>query len=101
MGYSGRARSCLLLNSLGVSFLFIISRTNLPVAFTVVLVIVRNAVMNSSSPLLQSMIMDMVPKEHRGKWNSIASLRRMSWSGSAFVGGSLSDSHDYRYAFFI
>jgi len=97
----GRAPAILFLHSLGVLLLFSISLTTFPVAFTVVLVIVRNAVMNSASPLLQSMIMDIVPQKHRGKWSSIQSLRRMTWSGSAFLGGLLSDSHDYRYAFFI
>jgi len=96
----GRAPTCLLLHVGGVALLFWISLTTMPALFTVPLVLLRNATMNAVSPLLISIVMDMVPQQHRGKWSSIASLRRMTWSGSAFVGGMLSDSHDYRFAFF-
>jgi len=96
----GRAPTCFLLHASGVALLFLISLTSMPALFTVPLVLLRNATMNAASPLVQSIIMDMVPQQHRGKWSSIASLRRMTWSGSAFVGGLLSDSHDYRFAFF-
>lgn len=97
----GRAPTCMMLHVTGVALLFLISWTAMPAPVTVPLVLLRNAVMNAASPLIQSIVMDMVPRQHRGKWSSIASLRRMTWSGSAFIGGLLSDSHDYRYAFFV
>mmetsp|Transcript_123654 Transcript_123654/g.395589 ORF Transcript_123654/g.395589 Transcript_123654/m.395589 type:complete len:545 (-) Transcript_123654:393-2027(-) len=85
----------------GTALLFLISNQSLGPAIEVPLVIVRNALMNSGGPLVQSLILELVPSKHRGKWSSLASLRRMTWSGSAFIGGLLSDKHDYRYAFFI
>mmetsp|Transcript_83329 Transcript_83329/g.258773 ORF Transcript_83329/g.258773 Transcript_83329/m.258773 type:complete len:444 (+) Transcript_83329:109-1440(+) len=96
----GRAPTILLLHVIGTAMLFCISLSTMPALFTAPLVLLRNAVMNGATPLIQSIVMDTVPQRHRGKWSSIASLRRVTWSGSAFVGGLLSDSHDYRFAFF-
>lgn len=97
----GRLPTSLLLHVVGTTLLFIISWRNLGAIAEVPLVLIRNAIMNAGGPLIQALILDIVPQQHRGKWSSFASLRRMTWSGSAFVGGVLSDSHDYRYAFFI
>ena len=82
--------------------MFVVSLSpNMGVYLTVFIVVLRNAVIGAQHSIGRSLIMDLVPKEHRGKWSSIQSLSRMTWSGSAFVGGALSDSHDYRYAFFL
>eukprot|EP00933_Yihiella_yeosuensis_P054872 TRINITY_DN5344_c0_g1_i1.p1 TRINITY_DN5344_c0_g1~~TRINITY_DN5344_c0_g1_i1.p1 ORF type:complete len:290 (-),score=33.23 TRINITY_DN5344_c0_g1_i1:456-1325(-) len=96
----GRKRSIVLTHYVGTGLLFIVSCGG-PAIVIVPLVVLRNAVMNANTPITQSLVMDLVPGKHRGKWSGIASLRRLTWSGSAFVGGWLSDSHDYRYAFFI
>merc|ERR1712150_226548 len=86
----------------GTFLLFVISRiAGMPLWAEVSLVILRNALMNSSGPLTQAVVLGLVPNHHRGKWSSISALSRMTWSGSAFLGGMLSDSHDFRYAFFI
>merc|ERR1712070_101760 len=68
---------------------------------TMPLVLARNGLMNMGGPLQQKTLMELVPEKHRGKWASLSSVIRMTWSGSAFLGGWLSDNHDYRYAFFI
>ena len=47
----------------------------------------RMAVANSTRPLLRSLLMDYVPKRHRGKVNALDSVRTLSWSGSAALGG--------------
>ncbi|CAE8642279.1 unnamed protein product [Polarella glacialis] len=99
--YLGRSRSVILTHYAGCSLMFLISFYKGPAIVVMPLILLRNAVQNSNVPVVQSMIMDLVPSHHRGKWSGIASLRRMTWSGSAFVGGYLSDSHDYRYAFFF
>jgi len=99
--YVGRLPTCLMLHILGTSLLFVISSASNGVFVEVPLVLLRNAVMNASGPLSTSLILDLVPKRHRGKWSSVNSLRRVSWSGSAFLGGLLSDSHDFRFAFFV
>lgn len=96
----GRPWCVLLSHYLAVICLFLISQGG-PGTLILPLVLLRNALSNGNGPLMQAMVMDLVPGQHRGKWASIASLRRLSWSGSAFVGGLLSDSHDYRFAFFV
>ena len=42
---------------------------------------------NATRPLLRSILMDYVAKRHRGKINALESVRAMSWSGSAALGG--------------
>uniref|UniRef100_A0A7S2LTQ7 Major facilitator superfamily (MFS) profile domain-containing protein n=1 Tax=Zooxanthella nutricula TaxID=1333877 RepID=A0A7S2LTQ7_9DINO len=97
----GRLPAANVFHILGTGLLFLISNQSLGARVEVPLVLLRNAVMNSGGPLIQATILELVPTHHQGKWSSVASLRRMTWSGSAFIGGMLSDSHDYRYAFFI
>ena len=53
--------------------------------------LVRTALMNSTGPLQQSVLMDFVPKKSRGKWNSAASISSFGWCGSAALGGMLVD----------
>lgn len=86
----------------GTAALFAISsKLCSSVYITIPLVLARNALMNMGGPLIQKTLMELVPEKHRGKWASLSSLIRMTWSGSAFLGGWLSDRHDYRFAFFI
>lgn len=86
----------------GTAALFAISsKLCRSVYITIPLVLARNALMNMGGPLVQKTLMELVPEKHRGKWASLSSLIRMTWSGSAFLGGWLSDRHDYRFAFFI
>eukprot|EP00891_Asterochloris_glomerata_P001821 jgi/Astpho2/1821/Aster-00353 len=48
---------------------------------------VRTSLINASYPLQKSILMDFVPKEKRGMWNSFESLFVLGWSGSAVFGG--------------
>ena len=43
--------------------------------------------MNSVLGVNKSVFMDYVPKRPRGKWNSLDSVARFGWSGSALFGG--------------
>merc|ERR1712113_773531 len=63
--------------------------------------LVRGGFANSTYPIDRSIVMDFTPSSQRGKWNAVESLTSMTWSGSAFVGGLISDSHDCRYTFLI
>ena len=49
---------------------------------------------NATRPLLRSILMDYVAKRHRGKINALESVRAMSWSGSAALGGCVKRGHD-------
>mmetsp|Transcript_67390 Transcript_67390/g.158797 ORF Transcript_67390/g.158797 Transcript_67390/m.158797 type:complete len:174 (-) Transcript_67390:94-615(-) len=69
--------------------------------FLLVVFMVRGGFANSTNPIDRSILMDYTPSTQRGMWNAIQSLTSMTWSGSAFLGGFLSDSHDYRFTFVI
>lgn len=49
--------------------------------------LLRMAAGNAGRPLMRSLLMDNVSKKHRGKINALDSVRAMSWSGSAALGG--------------
>ena len=52
--------------------------------------LMRMAAGNAGRPLMRSLLMDNVSKRHRGKINALDSVRAMSWSGSAALGGYVS-----------
>lgn len=45
--------------------------------------ILRTSLMNCSTPIRKSILIDFVDKEKRGMWNSIDSISQLSWSDSA------------------
>jgi MFS family permease len=57
--------------------------------------------MNSSYPLLESILMDNVPSHQRARWKSLESIAAFGWTGSALVGGILADERSYRFTFAI
>ena len=63
--------------------------------------IFRTAIMNSSYPLEESILMDSVPSHQRAKWKTLESISVAGWAGSAFVGGALADRYGYQSTFFI
>jgi len=96
----GRVQSSMLFSFCGVLCLFSLAYIeNLPLV--VLVFILRGAFQNAIYPIDRSIIMDFVPSDQRGRWNSIESISAMTWSGSAVIGGYLMDSHDYRYTFVI
>lgn len=96
----GRAQASCLFFGLNVLCLVLLSQVqSLPILLG--LFLVRGGFANAVSPINRSILMDFTSTEQRGMWNAIDSLTGMSWSGSAFIGGLLADSHDYRYTFLI
>lgn len=63
--------------------------------------VIRNALMNCSAGLSRALIMDIVPPEHRGRWNAVESVQSAGWSGTALIGGFLADRWGYGGAFII
>lgn len=61
----------------------------------------RLAIANCTRPLLRSLLMDYVPKHHRGKVNALDSVRTLSWSGSAALGGLLIQAYGFQTTFLI
>jgi hypothetical protein len=50
-------------------------------------------------PLKKSVLMDYTRKSTRGRWNSLDSVTRFGWSGSAVLGGYIIDRWDYGASF--
>lgn len=66
------------------------------------LFIIRGSLMNAAQPLSRSILMDVVPKRHRGKWNSIETVAwGLFWNASAVVGGFLIGDNNFQRCFFI
>lgn len=113
----GRVETTVFFDIVGVSLLYgmtWLSRKVDPHAATtlwqtnpyLVLVIVgvywlRTGIINSSYPLLESILMDNVPSNQRARWKSLESIASFGWTGSALIGGILSDKHSYQFTFGI
>ncbi|WP_457557329.1 MFS transporter [Candidatus Harpocratesius sp.] len=61
-----------------------------PEILLIIIFIARGSLMNAAQPLSRSILMDIVPKNKRGKWNSVEALAwGLFWNASAVVGGYL------------
>ena len=96
----GRAVTAVACDALGAASIFALS-LDLPVAAIVAIYLLRTSAMNASYPVQRAILMDLVPKGSRGKWNSLESLTSFTWCGSAAVGGVLVDRFGYRFTFVI
>ncbi len=67
----------------------------------VVVYLFRTGIINSCYPLIESILMDNVPSNQRARWKSLESIAAFGWTGSALVGGILSDEHSYQFTFAI
>ena len=63
--------------------------------------IIRSGIANGYFPLEESVLMDAVPRNRRGFWKSMESISAVGWSGSAFVGGMISEKGDYSKTFIV
>ena len=61
----------------------------------------RFSIMNSSGPLMKSALMDIIPKNHRARWESLSSIITLGWCGSALLGGFINDKMDYSSTFLV
>lgn len=52
-------------------------------------------------PLKKSILMDYTTKKTRGRWNSLDSVTRFGWSGSAVLGGYLIQNYSYGLTFLV
>lgn len=63
--------------------------------------LMRFAFLHARDPFLYSMTMDVVPSSQRARWASLNSLRTLSFSGSALIGGYLADLKGYEFSFTV
>lgn len=70
--------------------------------FLVPLFVMRGSLMNAAQPLSRSILMDVVPKRNRGKWNSLETIAwGLFWNASAVFGGFLIGDNNFRLCFII
>jgi MFS family permease len=97
-GFVGRIWATCIYKAIGVICLCLLSYFTAQGASTLflcVIYLVRTAFMNSTKPLTKSIMMDVVPKNQRGRWQSLESINSATWSGSAAVGGWLIDKYGF------
>jgi predicted MFS family arabinose efflux permease len=63
--------------------------------------ILRTAIMNGTTGIKRSLLMDCVPKKSRAAWNSFESITRFTWSGSAVLGGYLVEQYSFKFCFLV
>ncbi|MHA1407145.1 MAG: MFS transporter [Candidatus Heimdallarchaeaceae archaeon] len=70
-----------------------------PIYLLIPLFVARGSLMNAGQPLSRSILMDVVPKKNRGKWNSLETFAwGFFWNFSAVIGGYLvGDIPPYNY----
>jgi MFS family permease len=86
----GRAPTALLANALGTACLFALwVSLKLPVDAVCALYLLRSGAMNGSAAVQRGLLMDVVPKELRGRWSAMEALTGFTWTGSALLGGWL------------
>ena len=76
-----------------------------PIYILVPIFIARGSLMNAAQPLSRSILMDIVPKKHRGKWNALETVAwGFFWNFSAVIGGYLVGNippYNYRLNFLV
>merc|ERR1719326_1964796 len=61
----------------------------------------RFALLHTRDPILYSITMDTVPPSQKARWAALSSVRTLTFSGSALIGGLLSDSFGYEFSFHV
>ena len=99
---NGRAVVIFIVQGIATMCLFIIAMYP-PILLLIPIFLARGSLMNASQPLSRSILMDVVPKKHRGAVNALQALAwGLFWNVSAALGGFLIGSEDnFRLCFLI
>ena len=82
------------------TFMFFIIALIPPLIIVAPFWICRGALMNSTNPLKQGIVMDLVPKKERGKFSSLDFLAfNLVFSITAGIGGILLDNYNFKVLF--
>ncbi|MCF2143334.1 MAG: MFS transporter [Candidatus Heimdallarchaeota archaeon] len=97
----GRVQTIFLAQYLATASLLVIAIYP-PLGVLIPFFIIRGSFMNAAQPLSRSILMDIIPKHNRGKWNSIEAIAwGLFWNVSALVGGFLVGDNNYNLCFSI
>mmetsp|Transcript_31496 Transcript_31496/g.43226 ORF Transcript_31496/g.43226 Transcript_31496/m.43226 type:complete len:209 (+) Transcript_31496:360-986(+) len=95
---TGRITMIFVARLIGISLLCVMTTTTIKVLVSSIYVI-RSFLMRSPVPLIRSILMDVVKKSDRSKWNAVESFSSFSFLGSAMLGGFLIDEYGYGKTF--
>ncbi len=97
----GRAEMILILQAFSIAAL--VALAFYPSLWLMIpLFLVRGALMNATSPLSRSIVMDYVNKKQRGVWSSLQTVAwGLFWNVSALLGGFLIGDDNFRLCFLI
>ncbi len=97
----GRGEMIVLLQAVSIACLFGMASYP-PVALVVLLFITRGALMNATTPLSRTIVMDYVPRKWRGIVSSLQSVAwGLFWNASALIGGFLVGDNNFRRVFLV
>lgn len=98
----GRAAMIFVVQGIATLCLFIIAAYP-PVFILIPIFLARGSLMNASQPLSRSILMDVVPKKHRGGVNALQALAwGLFWNVSAALGGYLiGPTNNFQLCFLI
>jgi MFS family permease len=98
-----RGRPQIIITVQGMAILCLLAMGFYPPAWLLIpLFICRGALMNAAQPLSRSIMMDYVPKNRRGFWNSLQTVAwGLFWNASAAIGGFIIGQDNYALCFFI
>jgi len=101
----GRITTSIMLNLIGIISMTVVALMFWYVTdkwyFVIPVYLIRAIALNTSYTLLESVLMDYVPKETRARWKSLDSFRSTTWAGSAVIGGWLANQYDYSFTFIV
>eukprot|EP00756_Hemistasia_phaeocysticola_P018858 Hpha_TRINITY_DN15624_c4_g4::TRINITY_DN15624_c4_g4_i1::g.99228::m.99228 len=96
---------CGLISAAGLVGLWSLGRVGWPqegkFLYTGLLLYLVSTLQHCCRPLKKSILMDHVPRSERAKWNSVDSVTRFGWSGSAVFGGLIVDKWGYGASFLV
>ena len=97
----GRSQTIFLTHFTATALLLIITIYP-PLVVLIPFYILRGSLMNGNQPLSRAILMDIIPKKNRGKWNSINLIaHQVFWNASAVLGGFVIGDNNRFYLSFI
>ncbi|NPD90638.1 MAG: MFS transporter, partial [Asgard group archaeon] len=97
----GRVQTIFLTHFTATTLLLIIT-VYPPLAVLIPFYILRGSLMNGNQPLSRAILMDIIPKKNRGKWNSVNLItHQVFWNASALLGGFIIGESNRFYLSFI
>jgi hypothetical protein len=101
--HHGRAQVSTYINLAGCAALFGLAacgaRMNNNDAKVIMPIYFLSTLQHCTRPLKRAVLMDYVPKKRRARINSIESVTRLNWSGSAVLGGMSIDKYGFGHLF--